>query len=130
MEKINEEEAKKQLEKGLVKAEKIINDKDKFDEFLKKLEHKLERVPLAGGTLSMIPTMIALIKSYIKKEYTEIPVGSITAIISALLYWLSPIDLIPDFLPGGYIDDAAVIAICLNLVNDDLEEYKNWRDNH
>ena len=127
---ISEEEAKNELDKNMKEAERILNDKDKMDEFLLKLEEKLKTIPLAGNALSMIPTMVSLIKSYIKKEYTDIPVGTITAVISALLYWLSPVDLIPDFIPGfGYVDDAAVVAFCLKLVGDDLEEYRKWRDN-
>ena len=55
----------------------------------------------------MVPVMISLIKSYIEKEYTEIPLGTIIAVISALIYVVSPIDIIPDSIPGaGYIDGA------------------------
>ena len=127
---INEKVARKQLDKGIEKAEEILENEDKMERFLQDLEKKLQTVPKAGNVLAMIPTMISLIKSYIKKEYTKIPVGTIVAVISALLYWLSPIDLIPDAIPGvGYIDDTAVIAACIKLVGDDLEEYKKWRDN-
>lgn len=77
----------------------------------------------------MVPTMASLIKSYVKKEYTEIPIGSIIAILSALIYFVSPVDLIPDAIPViGLVDDAAVVAACLNFVNSDLEEYSNWRE--
>lgn len=31
-------------------------------------------------------------------------------IVSALTYFISPVDAYPDFLPGGYADDLAVIA--------------------
>lgn len=76
----------------------------------------------------MVPVMISLIKSYIEKEYTEIPLGTIIAVISALIYVVSPIDIILDSIPGaGYIDDAAVIAACLKLVGSNVEEYQEWR---
>ena len=40
-------------------------------------------------------------------------------------YALSPIDLIPDFIPlVGYVDDAAVIAACLAMVREDLARFK------
>ena len=87
MRKISEEEAKEKLEEGYEEAEKLLNDKDKLEEFLQKLEKKLETIPKVGNALSALPTMVSLIKSYIKKEYTEIPLGTIIAIISAAIYF-------------------------------------------
>ena len=73
--------------------------------------------------------MTSLVKSYINKEYTDIPIGSIIAIISALIYFVSPIDIIPDSIPIiGYFDDAAVVAACWKLVDSDIEEYEKWRE--
>lgn len=31
-------------------------------------------------------------------------------IIGALIYFVSPVDTVPDFLPGGYVDDLAVLG--------------------
>lgn len=127
----DEKDALNELEKGYSTAEKLLGDQDALERFLQRLERKLRRVPVAGNTLASIPVLASLIKSYIKKEYTDIPIGSIIAIISALVYFVSPIDFIPDFIPGiGHIDDAAVIAICLKLVETDVEEFTNWRKAH
>ena len=128
MDKLNEKIANDQLEKGYKNAEELLKDNDKMEIFLQKLENKLKVIPKAGNTLAMIPMMISLIKSYIKKEYTNIPIGSIIALISALSYWLAPVDLIPDVIPiVGQIDDAAVIVACIKLIGSDLDEYQKWR---
>ena len=37
-------------------------------------------------------------------------------IVGALLYFVSPIDAIPDFLPGGYVDDMAVLVAAAGMV--------------
>jgi uncharacterized membrane protein YkvA (DUF1232 family) len=44
------------------------------------------------------------------------PVWAKAAIAGALIYFVSPVDAIPDFLPGGFLDDAGVIAACLATV--------------
>lgn len=76
----------------------------------------------------MIPTMVSMVKSYVSKEYREIPLGSILAIISVLVYFVSPVDIIPDAITGvGHIDGALVILACLKLIETDIIEYKNWR---
>ena len=126
-----DKKAQKQLEKGYEKAQVVLEDKDKLERLLQRTEKKLKMVPVAGSILAMVPTMVSLIRNYVKKEYTDIPIGTIIAIISALIYFISPVDLIPDVLPGvGYVDDAAVVAACIKLIASDLNEYKKWRENN
>lgn len=130
-ENITKEEASKELNKGLKKAEEVLKDEDKTEEILNRTEKKLRVIPKLGKTLAMIPTMVSMVRSYIKKEYKEIPIGTIISTLSAIIYFLSPIDIIPDFIPGaGLIDDAAVVAACLALINTDLDEYRLWRERY
>ena len=124
-----EEDGKIELLKGYKKAEELLENEDKLENFLNRLEYKLEKVPIGGKYLSMIPIMISMLRSYFKKEYKEIPIGTLLALVSALIYWLAPADIIPDIIPvAGYVDDATVIASCLKLINDDLKDYKKWRN--
>lgn len=128
---ITEEQAKKEFEKGCKEAEELLKNPDKLEEFLQKLEKKLKVIPMVGESFSLVPAMISLVRSYVKKEYTEVPLGSIVGIISALIYILSPIDLVPDFVPAnlGYLDDAAVLLICLKAgAEDDIKDYQKWRE--
>ena len=118
-----------QLEKNKGEAEKLLQDRDKMEHFLARLETKLSLIPVVGNYLSDIPVLISLVRAYVDKTYVEIPIGSILAIIGALIYFLSPVDLIPDSIPGlGYLDDVAVLGVAFKLVHDDVAEYKKWRD--
>lgn len=124
-----EEQALKQLESNKEEAEELLKNPKKLEEFLERLEAKLSLIPVAGKYLSDIPMLISLVKAYVEKEYTLIPIGSIIAVIGALIYFLSPVDAIPDLIPGvGYIDDALVIGAVYALVHHDILEYKAWRD--
>lgn len=124
----DETTAQTTLESGYVQAEEMLKDEDKMERFLQRLEKKLKVIPLAGEKLADVPIMVSLIRSYVKKEYTDVPIGTIIAILSALIYFVSPIDIVPDSIPVlGYFDDAAVVAACWKLVDSDVEEYIKWR---
>jgi uncharacterized membrane protein YkvA (DUF1232 family) len=126
---LTQEQALVELEKGYDKAEKVLRDKPRFENILEKVEKKLKAIPEIGDKLSHIPVFIQLLKSYFSNEYREIPMGTVLAIMSALVYFASPIDLIPDVIPiVGYADDAAVVVACLSLVDDDVKEFIEWRD--
>ena len=119
------------LKKNYDEAEEMLKDVDKVERFLLRLEKKLKEIPLAGDKLSEVPIMASLVRNYIRKEYTDIPIGTVIAIIAALIYFVSPFDVVPDSIPLlGYFDDAAVVAACWKLVESDIEEYQQWRKEH
>ena len=63
-------------------------------------------------------------------EHFSPPFRSIStaAIGGALLYFISPIDLIPDFIPiVGLTDDAAILVSCPKMCRDDVLEYRKWK---
>lgn len=61
------------------------------------------------------------IKDWAAGEYKDIPIGSIILIIIDLLYFVSPIDLVPDFI--GIIDDTVVLVLFIKQVMSDLDKY-------
>ena len=126
-----EEKATSVLKDGFIEAENLLSDEDKLERFLQRLEQKLKTIPMVGDKLAYVPVFASMLKSYAKKEYTDLPIGTIIAIVSALLYLVNPLDIIPDALPGiGHLDDAFVIAACLGLVSHDVHEYEIWRENN
>ena len=125
---LSEDQVKEALESGYGQSEALLNDNDKLDNFLYRLEQKINDMPFVGKKFSMIPVMISLVKNYVQGKYTTVPYGTILAVLSALIYFLSPIDIIPDFIPlAGYFDDMAVMGLCMKMVNTDIESYDEWR---
>jgi uncharacterized membrane protein YkvA (DUF1232 family) len=54
----------------------------------------------------------------------QLPWKSVAAITAALLYFINPLDIVPDFIPViGYLDDVVVIGACLKLIEADLRAY-------
>ena len=118
------------LSKYLEKAKSYLGNTEKSNELLDSADKKSakNRTQLEG-VWEPLQLLFGMFRSYAKKEYTEIPTRSILAIIAAILYFVTPIDVIPDILFGlGFADDAAVIAFTVKQIQDDLEKYKLWSE--
>lgn len=84
--------------------------------------------PELASVRADILDLLALLQAHAAGRPPALPFGRVAAIAGALSYLLSPVDLIPDFIPGlGYSDDAAVIAECVRLVRRELEAFRSGR---
>ena len=115
-------------EQGKKTAEKLLEDPDKMEIFLQRAEQVIQNIPFIGEKLSMLPVMISFIKSYVKNDYREAPITTPISIVAALLYLISPKDIISDKIPVlGLADDIAVIYFVWKYVKRDIELYQDWR---
>ena len=122
------ENARKLLDKDTAEALEIINDPSKMDEILAKLEAKLKEVPYIGETLADLPIMIAMVKAWITKEYTQVSPKVIACLVGAIIYLLNRKDLIPDRIPVvGYADDLGVVLLALKMSEPELKAFSEWR---
>ena len=72
--------------------------------------------------------LASLIKDYWSGRYRKVPYLSIAIILFAILYFINPFDLVPDYIIGlGQIDDIIILALCLFLLEKDLNTYKKWK---
>ena len=116
------------LDKATAEAKDFDNNPSRMDALLQQLEEKLRQVPAIGETVSGLPVMIAMVKSWIKKEY-EVSPKVLAIMAGAFLYLIKGKDLIPDSIPVvGIADDVAVLGLALKLVEGDLDAYRQWRD--
>ena len=123
------EQAQEVLNKGIEEAESVISSPSKVDEILIQLEEKLKAVPVIGSTLSDLPLMIAMIKAWVKKEYTVVSPKVIACLVGAVIYLIKKKDLISDSIPIiGHADDLAVLGLALKLSEKELKAFAEWRD--
>ncbi|KPW22465.1 Uncharacterized protein ALO41_02080 [Pseudomonas amygdali pv. ulmi] len=71
----------------------------------------------------------ALCLAYWRGEYRSISPKAILSIVAGLMYFLSPLDAIPDWIPGlGMFDDIAVLAWVTKHLSDELDAFRAWRE--
>lgn len=117
-----------QTKKFRLKANKYKNDPEKADKLLKDAQAlALKKPGPMVSKLQDLATMIRLIRAYMSGAYREVPWETIALAIGAILYFVSPVDAIPDMVPGvGYLDDAAVVAFVIASITDDIHDFREW----
>ena len=114
------------------KAKEYLHDKEKLKNLIEEAEVKAKDEKSNKGivkeTWDSLKEMFELVKAYINGDYRRIPYGSLLLIVGAILYFVMPVDTIPDFLAVlGFTDDAAVIAFTIKKVKKDLDQFIEWK---
>lgn len=71
-----------------------------------------------------------LVKAYALGQYREVPWKTLLLIVAAIIYFVNPLDLVPDLLPlTGLTDDFAVLLWVYNSVGNEINKFLTWEKN-
>ncbi len=121
-------ETPKVLRRSQVKAEKILREHEKIERLLRDARTKArthrERIRKVWSELQIL---IRLVQAYKSGEYRRLPWKALVMIVAAIVYFVNPFDLIPDFITGlGFLDDATVIGLVMKALNDEINRFKTY----
>lgn len=110
-------------------ARKVLRSREQLIEIAKqgdKVAAKIKSGPMSR-LIEQLKALLRLIRAYATGEYRDVSWESMILIVAAVIYVVSPLDLIPDFIPViGYLDDVTVVSFALKIVRDELDEYLAW----
>ncbi|MFJ7145542.1 YkvA family protein [Pseudomonas protegens] len=86
-----------------------------------------------GGRLGKVKEDLRLLQAlclaYWRGEYRAVSPKALLSVVAGLMYFLSPVDAIPDFIPVlGMLDDIAVLAWLMKTLDDELGAFSAWRN--
>ena len=116
------------MRRKLARAEEIFRNPKELLRLLTVAERRLARVD--AGRLTPVKrdlqTLLRLMRAYGEGRYRELSGKNLGLAGLALVYLVSPLDVLPDFLPGGFIDDAAVVGFIIKKIRDELAAFEAW----
>ncbi len=95
-----------------------------LDRAVEKAHSSKERL---AETWESLLASFRLLRAYATGHYRDIPWASLLSIVAAVIYFVMPLDLIPDFILAlGLIDDAALLGWILSSLKGDIDHYLEW----
>jgi uncharacterized membrane protein YkvA (DUF1232 family) len=80
--------------------------------------------PLAS-VRSDFQTGTALVRAWADGSYPGVSTRAVMILVAALVYLVTPVDAIPDFIPGvGLVDDFAVLSVVARQLRVELDTFK------
>ena len=114
------------------KAEKIAKNPERLNDLIQEADKKASEKgrSVLGDAWDSLATCSRMLRAYARGEYRKIPWKTLVAIIGAMVYFVMPLDFIPDFIFGlGFTDDVALILLTVKSIRDDIENYGKWEKN-
>lgn len=120
--------ASKAFSQAKTRAQQVLNDQGELRDLVQQASAKARQGegPLANVWASL-NAAFRMLKAYTQGRYRQIPMSTLLMLVAALLYFVMPLDAVPDVLLGlGLLDDAALLAWALRSMGGELDKFKQW----
>lgn len=120
--------ASKYFDRSRRRARRMLDD----PEALQRVAEQSSRAGAAKGVpfadvMEDFRALVRLVVAYARGNYRDVPPDALALVVAGLVYVISPVDLLPDSIPGvGVMDDAVVVGWVIKSVRDELDAFRTW----
>ena len=116
------------------KANLILKQQSQVEELLRQASRKLHNLKSGSKQINELAEYAKLFLKMIKKslmgEYNAFSYKTLLSLVFGLLYFVTPMDVVPDFIPLlGFSDDLSVIYFIIKNCKSDIDAFKVWELN-
>ncbi len=110
------------------KASKVVTNRKRLKAVLQEAVQLLGREDHLKGVKDEAMILVNLVQDTVKRRYKGLNKKNLIFVVGAILYLISPLDLIPDFLVGiGFGDDLAILTYVFRHLKQEIDAYKEWK---
>lgn len=134
MENPNKGRMGKFFQNAMERARQVAKDPQKLQDLMTTAKDKILKLRSENKEFDQfmlkIGTALRMLKAYKNKEYSQLPWKSILMLTAGLIYFVMPLDLVPDFIPVlGLLDDASIMVWIFSSLRKDIEAFELWEQN-
>lgn len=125
--------AKERMKESGEQAEEYAKHPGKLESLISNAKEKLKQLDDNKHNLKNIiryvTVFVRMLKDVSAGYYPNLPWRSVLTIVAAVLYFVNPLDLVPDFIPGiGLLDDLTLLGWVYKNIERDVESYLDWEE--
>jgi uncharacterized membrane protein YkvA (DUF1232 family) len=115
-------------------AMRIINEQSQVKKLISQVSQKLQKINGSNKQINELMEHVQLFLRMIKKslvgEYSAFSHKTLVSLVFGLLYFVTPMDVVPDFVPLlGFSDDLSILYFIIKNFKSDIEAFKVWELN-
>ena len=115
------------------RAANILKNQERLLNLMKASGAKLKDIDVSklkdNKFVDRLKVIIRMVKAYKSGEYRDIRWQSVLLLVAALVYFVTPIDLIPDFIPiTGLVDDFSVVVWVYSNLKEEIDRFMLWEE--
>ena len=129
---MSDKDQPKGFDKAKRNAEELLKNGTKLRAVLDKgIKKAKDENNALSGFFDDLQKLLRMLKAYISGQYKDFSVSTIVYVITGIVYFVNPFDVLPDFIVGlGFIDDATVIAFVIKKIQSELTSFTLWEANN
>ena len=129
---MSDKDQPKGFDKAKRNAEELLKNGTKLKAVLDKgIKKAKDENNALSGFFDDLQKLLRMLKAYISGQYKDFSVSTIVYVITGIVYFVNPFDVLPDFIVGlGFIDDATVIAFVIKKIQSELTSFTLWEANN
>lgn len=76
-----------------------------------------------------LQVLLRMLRAHFQGTYRAFSISTIITFVFSLIYFITPVDLIPDFIPVlGLTDDISLVYMIFRNFADDISQFRAWEE--
>lgn len=125
--------SKGKVDRIFKKAKDTLTENEKVKGLITEVKSKVDKISTDSEERStfiyQLQVIVRMVRAHINGTYRAFSATTMLTLVFTLVYFITPVDMIPDFIPAlGFTDDISLVYFVFKNLADDIAKFRLWED--